>query len=161
MMTGLQHKAGPTRQCNTVHSFKTPATGKNCLPRSAVHLPPSCVVCLRPRLSAMMRRALSQTPGSRNGSLTCKSQTSVLRCVCVCVEFAVFSLFALLSGPTSPFYSLSLLSRGRSHLRIVFSKLNCHSFQIFEIPSRGKTEDSGACAVSALTASSWFLAGDI
>ena len=74
----------------------------------------------------MTRRASSQTPGSRNGSLTCKNK-NLQRFVAtlfrghvesVCAELAIFILFALLTGPISPVSPLSLVSPGRSHLRI-------------------------------------------
>ena len=65
------------------------------------------------RLPLMMRRVFCQTPGSRNGTLTCKKQnyhSSSLLCsenmLKVRVEFAVFSLLHF-TDPISPLPSPS------------------------------------------------------
>ena len=75
-------------------------------------------------MTMKMRRASSQTPGQRNGSLTCKKpnlhffvaalfRETMLK---VCVDFAVFRLFALLTW-SDLFVRFSLLSFGKSHLK--------------------------------------------
>ena len=83
----------------------------------------------------MLRRAISQTRRSRNGSLTCKNQnynSSSQLCsenmLKVCVEFAIFSLFALMTGPTSSFYPLSPVSWQESS-EDWSRRMNSHSFQ--------------------------------
>ena len=148
MMRRLQHKAGPKDNATlTIRS-------KHQLPEKTVFHVPQCTC---PRLVWFFQSTLDGDDETRiksdsrhTESLTCKNKNfsfSTLPCSenmlkeCACVVFAVFSLFALLSGPTSPFYSL--LSRGRSHLRMGHQKLNCHSenFLRFHQEARPKIQE--------------------